>query len=338
MSALHEAIPWYSMDLTKTVLTSLRYYGMSRKGDKVMVAVSGGPDSVCLLHILNRIKDSLGIKLSVAHLDHGIRGSESRRDAGFVKRLAKKEGLPFFSKRIRSPGGRSGLSLEEALRAKRYEFLKRSCKKAHAHVLATAHTLDDQAETVLMRVLKGSSMKGLVGIHPVFYDGDLRIIRPLIQTEKQEILTYCADQRIGYRTDRTNRENRFLRNRIRNRIIPYLESVNPRLKRTLSQIADSLREDFAFIEAEKKKKSRMVRRGKGGASILLCDIVFQPKALQREIMREALMRSGANIKRLTFRHWKDIDTLIREKAKGKSMHVPGGLRIRKTRDRLIISK
>ncbi len=326
------------MDLTYKTLNTINHYGMLEKGDRVLVAVSGGPDSVCLVHVLKTLKNKLGITLFIAHLDHGVRGEESRRDAQFVKDLAKKMQVKSVSKKLAPKKAKSKLSPEEQLREKRYAFFKESCAKVGADIVATAHTLDDQAETVMMRIIKGASLKGVVGIHPVRFDGNVKFIRPLLEIEKKDIMKYLKEQRIPFRIDRTNLENRFLRNRIRQKILPYLAKVNPRIKRALFNLAENLREDYEFIEEEKKKRKNLIKSKKPLHYIELSDILLQPKALRKEIVREAFKFAGGNIKRLTFRHWKDVNNFIRTKKTGKFIDLPGGVKIRKTHDRLIFTK
>ena len=204
--------------------------------------------------------------------------------------------------------------------------------------MATAHTLDDQAETVMMRVIKGASLKGLVGIHPVRFEGRIKFIRPLLEVEKKEVIKYLRKKKIPFRIDRTNTEDRFLRNRVRNKILPYLAKVNPRLKRSLFNLSEHLREDYEFIEEEKNKRKNLIKSKKSLRYIGLADILLQPRALRKEIAREALKSAGGNIKKLTFRHWRDVDNFIRTKETGKSIDLPGGVKIKKTRDRLIFSK
>ena len=326
------------MDLAHKIRNSINRYEMLEKGERVLVAVSGGPDSVFLLYILNRIKDTLGIKLYVAHLDHSLRGRESQGDALFVKKLSDKLGIKVVRSKLSKRKSKSKLSLEEILREKRYEFFKKAARKLRVGTVATAHTLDDQAETVLMRLIKGASLKGVVGIHPVRIDKDIKFVRPLIETEKKDILKYLKEKKVPFRTDRTNLEDKFLRNRVRNKVLPYLAKINPRIKRSLFNVAESLREDFEFIEKEKRKTRRLIKTKKSDRHILLRDILLQPKALQKEIIREAMLSIGGNIKKLSFRHWKDIDLFVRRTEKGKSLDLPGRVRIRKTHDSLIFTR
>ncbi len=325
------------MQLRQQVINTINRYRMIERGDRVLVGVSGGPDSVFLLHILNGLKNTLGIKIYVAHLDHGVRPGQSRRDARFVKKLAKKLGLKAAFKELKPTNLKSKLSPEEALREKRYDFFEKTARKFRSGTVATAHTLDDQAETVMMRLIKGASLKGAVGIHPVRRGKKQKFVRPLFELEKKDILAFLKKEKIAFRLDRTNADERFLRNRVRRKVLPYLAKINPRIKRALFNLAESLREDFQFIEREKERRKKIIKSGKHFFYIELCDMLSQPRALRREIVREALRASGGNIKKLTYRHWKDIDDFIRVKQRGKSMDLPGGVRMVKARDRLLFA-
>ena len=326
------------MDITNNILNTIKYYGMLEKGDKVLTAVSGGSDSVFLLCALRRLKDKLGLKLWVAHMDHGIRGEESRKDAEFVRKLARSLDLKFVHKKLKPDAKKTKISLEEHLRAARYDFFKKAAKKTGANIVATAHTMDDQAETVLMRIVKGASLKGVVGIHPVRLEKKVKFIRPLIEIRKKDILGFLKKERIPYRIDRTNLDDKFLRNRVRNKLLPYLRKINPQVERSLCNLADSLREDFDFIEKEKKKKRALIKKRKRTYYIALSDILLQPKAIRREMIRDAMGLTGANIKKLTFRHWKDIDLFLRTKRTGKALDLPGSVKIERRADCLIFSK
>ena len=328
-------------NLIERVLKTIRSYDMLKSGDTVVAAVSGGPDSLFLLHALVSLKRKFGIKkIAVCNLDHGLRGEESRRDSKFVKRAAAGLGLEFIHKRINLSKAKSKkLSMEELARSVRYKFYKEAAGRAGATVIATGHTLDDQAETVLMRLVKGASLKGAVGILPVRREGEVSFIRPLLGLEKREIEEYLTRGRIGYRIDRTNLEDIYFRNVVRSEIIPFLERYNPRLKRVLSNFAEHLREDFEFIENEKSKARRFIRSGLNGrAEISLKDIVVQPKALQKEILRDSLDKAGGEVKKLTFRHWKDLENFIKYKRKGSSLDLPGAVRVTRTADNLIFNR
>ena len=326
------------MEITHQIIRTIDYYGMFKPGDTVLVCVSGGPDSVFLVHVLEKLKKKLGIKLYIAHMDHGIRGAQSRRDAEFVKKMAKKLGIKSISKKLNQKKTKSKFSLEERLREARYGFFKDAGKKVGTGIIATAHTLDDQAETVMMRIIKGATLKGMVGIHPVRRDKNIRFVRPLIEIEKKDIVEYLKKKKIRFKVDKTNLENKFLRNRIRNNVLPYLGKINPRIKRSLFNLAQSLREDFEFIDEEKRKRQSLIKGRKKYQHIMLRDILLQPKALQRELVREAIKATDTNVKKLTFRHWKSIDNLIRVKERGKAIDLPGNVRVRKDADRLSFIK
>lgn len=328
-------------NLIEQVLKTVRSYEMLDAGDSVLAAVSGGPDSVFLLHALKGLKNKLKLKkIVVCNLDHGLRADESKEDSAFVKKLAVQLGFEFIHKTIDLKKiARKGISTEEAAREERYKFFEEAAEKSGANVLATGHTLDDQAETVLMRFIKGTALKGIVGIAPVRKFGKLKVIRPLIELEKSEVLSYLDGAGITYRIDRTNAEPLYFRNVVRSDILPFLEKYNPKLKRSLFNLAEHLREDFDFIE-EAKSKIRGGRPGLGATrvEIRLKDIAVQPGALQKEILRDLLEDAGGEVKRLSFRHWKELEALIRQKTNGNSVDLPGGIRVTRLADRMVFAK
>jgi tRNA(Ile)-lysidine synthase len=277
-------------------------------------------------------------RLVVCNLDHGIRGKESGADSSFVNKLAEESDLGFIHKKINLPSGKpKGVSTEEAAREERYKFFMEAAKACGATVLATGHTLDDQAETVLMRIIKGASLKGMVGISPVRTQGPVKVVRPLFELEKKDIEAYLDERSVAYRIDSSNLEPVYFRNIVRNEILPYLEKHNPRLKRVLSNLAEHLREDFEFISDAKKNAVRSTHNAVRN-EIRLKDIAIQPKAIQKEILRDYLERSGGEIKRLSFRHWKELEHLITRKSKGSSVDLPGDIRITRTSASLVFGK
>ncbi|MFH0763474.1 MAG: tRNA lysidine(34) synthetase TilS [Candidatus Omnitrophota bacterium] len=326
--------------LIERVLKTIRNYEMLKPQETVLAAVSGGPDSVFMLHALNKLKKKLKIKkIAVCNLDHGIRDEESGVDSLFVKRIAGELELKFVHKKIDLKSSKpKEFSMEEAARDERYKFFKEAANAASATVVATGHTLDDQAETVLMRLIKGSSLKGIVGISPARNWEGLRIIRPLAELEKTEILRYLHDAGILYRIDKTNTEDKYFRNVVRRDVVPFLEKYNPRLKRSLFNLAEHLREDLEFITAE-KSKAEIVKTGSTGKKVEvdLKDIIIQPRAIQKEILRDMLDKSGGLVKKLSFRHWKEMEALVRRKGKGSSVHLPGGVRVVRTDKTLTFS-
>ncbi|MCX5686007.1 MAG: tRNA lysidine(34) synthetase TilS [Candidatus Omnitrophica bacterium] len=327
--------------LIERALKTIRNYEMLKPGETILAAVSGGPDSVFMLHALNKLKRKLKIReITVCNLDHGIRDEESEEDSLFVKGIARELGLKFVHKRIGLKDSKpKEFSMEEAARDERYKFFKEAARIASATVVATGHTLDDQAETMLMRFIKGSSLKGIVGISPARNWEGLRIIRPLAELEKIEILRCLHDAGIPYRIDRTNLEDKYFRNVVRREVVPFLEKYNPRLKRSLFSLAEHLREDLEFITTE-KSKAGIARTGltEKTAEVDLKDIIIQPRAIQKEILRDMLDKSGGLVKKLSFRHWKEMEALVRRKGKGSSVHLPGGVRVTRTDKALTFSR
>jgi len=226
-------------------------HGMFSRDDTVLVAVSGGPDSVCLLDALV----SLGCSVEVAHLDHRTRAGDSRLDAEFVRDMAQRLGLPFHleSRPVEDEARGSGQSFEAYARHVRYEFLRRTAQARNCHVVATGHNADDVAETVLMRLVRGASPSGLAGIPPVGEYNGARIIRPLIECRRSHILDYLKERNIPFRTDSTNTDTRYLRNRVRHELLPLLETYNSNVRDALLRLADLQRQDAAFLDAHAAK-------------------------------------------------------------------------------------
>ena len=325
------------INLTERVLKTIRNYEMLKPGDTILIAVSGGPDSIFLLQALVNLKTKLKLnKLVVCNLDHGIRGKESSADSSFVKKITEDSNLGFIHKKIDLSKKRSkDLSTEEIAREERYKFFNDAAGAVKAGVIATGHTLDDQAETILMRIIKGASLKGIIGISPVRQEGSLKIIRPLFELEKAEIERYLDERGVEYRIDSTNAEPIYFRNVIRRDIIPFLEKYNPRVKRALCSLAEHLREDFEFINEAKSAVGHFAHSAGASLEIKLKDLAIQPKALQKEIVRDALDKIGGEVKRLNFRHWKEMEQFIKHKRKGSSIDLPGDIRVTRTASSLV---
>lgn len=316
----------------KRVKDTIKHYEMLEKGDRVLVAVSGGADSVCLLKVLYDMRRRMGIELVVGNLDHSLRGAESAEESRFVKRLAKEMALECVHKKINVKAcSKRGISTEEKAREKRYAFFEKAAKDKKCNVIATGHTIDDQAETVLMRVVYGSSFKGLTGIPPVREDGAFKIVRPLIRTERKDLDDFLKKMKMAHIEDSSNQDQRFVRNRIRHQLLPFLEGYNPKVKRTLTNLADTLREDLVFMEQQKngiiEKKMRP-----GATSVKIKDIMLQPKTVRKEMLKDLFREAGGNVKKLTYRHWMDMDRFVRASGGKCVLDLPGNIRIDKKND------
>ena len=286
--------------MRERVLHYIREYGLLRAGDRVAVAVSGGADSVALLRVLLELRTELGIVLFVAHFDHQLRGAESDADEQFVAELAQQHDLPFFAGRanVREHAVAGKLSLEHAARDLRYSWLLKLAQDDHFEAIATAHTFDDQAETVLMKFLRGAGTKGLAGIHPVLWRDAIRIIRPLLETQRTEVEQYLASIGQPWREDESNRDPRFARNRIRHELLPLLErDYNPNLRELLNQAAEvALAEEDYW---QRKAESFLVPSNTSPGRIRLCDnlshadgLLAESLALQRRVLKSLLERHG----------------------------------------------
>lgn len=241
------------MNLIERVRQTIKRYKMFDFGDKVVIVVSGGPDSVCLLYILYSLKDELGLSLHIAHLDHMLR-KNSYQDLLFVKDLAKKLNLVITTEKIDIPKLAKKGSIEEIARQIRFDFLFRVAKDIGATKIALGHNKDDQAETVFLRILRGTGLYGLQGILPKRKLVGFTVVRPLIEIERKEIERYLEKKGIKARCDITNIQDLYFRNKIRNRLLPLLEKeYNPKIKDILFNMAESIGSDYEFLESESRK-------------------------------------------------------------------------------------
>jgi tRNA(Ile)-lysidine synthase len=270
------------------VLRYIRERGLMRAGDRVGVAVSGGADSVALLRVLLELRAELGIVLAVAHFNHQLRGDDSEADEAFVANLAREHELEFFAGRadVRQHALAAKVSLEAAGRELRYEWFGRLAAKQRFDCIATAHTLDDQAETVLMKFLRGAGTRGLAGIYPeLFLDAQkkIRIVRPLLCTTRDQVEACLGSVGQSWREDESNLDHRFARNRLRQELLPLLErEYNPNLRQVLSDAAELWRaeEEYwqALVEREMEARTR-------SQQINLDRFEGLPLALQRRLLR-----------------------------------------------------
>ena len=229
------------------------------------------------------------------------------------------------------------MSTEETAREKRYSFLLKAARDNGCGVIATGHTMDDQAETVMIRIIAGSSLAGLTGIPPVRYERGVKIVRPLIRVSREEALLFLEKSGEGYVTDSSNLDKRFLRNSVRLEVLPFLERYNPKIMRSLVNLSDTLREDLELVSKKRKEALKGGVRGRV-ASVKLMDMMMQPKAIRKGIFKELFQRAGGNVKKLTYRHWTDMDYFLRAAEKGKSLDFPGDIRVKKIGDEIVFGK
>jgi len=303
----------------------------------VLAAVSGGCDSIALLDLLARYAASRNLRLSVAHLDHGLRRG-SRSDRLFVERVARTLGLPCQSERVATADlRRRDESLEEAARRLRLGFLRRAAREAGCKRIATGHNLDDQAETILMRLVRGAGATALTGMA---LEGPGPFVRPLLGLTREDLSSYLSRRGVAYREDPTNRDLRFDRNRVRLRVLPFLrEHLNPRAARHLVKAAERLREDAVFLdEMAERRLARIAGSDSAGVVTLeAAKLAGQPAPVAKRMARLLLHRAGVDPRRVATRH---VDALLdlASGGSGRSLDLPGRVQARRVRKRLVLEK
>ena len=293
------------MDLLSRFKQSLNAQKLFRPRERVFVACSGGPDSTALYFLLKASAPELKIKLGLLHFNHKLRGRASDRDELFVKKLARREKVPFVCGKsaLRKKEGEKK-SIEEAARHERYAFFQ----KCRVKKIVTAHTQDDQAETILMRVLQGTGPQGLGGIRRVMKMGQLQAVRPLLDFSKQEVLEFLKKNRIPFCKDQTNNSPKFLRNRIRAQLLPMLaREFNPRVKEALARIPAILEEENQLLETLKAEAWKKCFKNKSGQSLELKRKIFQkhPDYLRFWVLDGAL-KSLNPASGMSFEAWQRI--------------------------------
>jgi tRNA(Ile)-lysidine synthase len=303
-----------AVSLLDAVRTAVRRYGLLRKGDVVLAAVSGGADSVALLAALHELRGELGIELRAAHLDHGLRGAESTADREFVEALARDLAVPLTVEATQLPPG----NVEAQARRARYDFLARAAASAGATKIATAHTVDDQAETVLLRLVRGAGRRGLGGIRP--RRGS--IIRPLLLCDRVQVRHFLAARGLAWRRDRSNFDYALARTRARFGYLPALaRELNPRLARALARLADVLREEDVLLDGI----AATVPRVGDGVDLDVLRALEAPIA--RRVIRRWWRRAGS-ARRLALGHVEAVLELAARARGGGRVRVPGGWVVR----------
>lgn len=317
------------MDLLTKVKDFLYNGKIIRQNEQILVACSGGPDSLALLHILYNISDELGIKLAVAHVNHMLRGQQAQADAEFVGKFSQQLGLSSYITAIdvHTYAQDNGKSLEEAARIVRYAFLQQTAEKLGGAKIAVGHHRDDQAETLLQNLLRGSGSRGLRAMQPVTGN----IIRPLLWVARQEIEQYCLIHSLNPRMDYSNLDENFTRNRIRLKLIPWLEqNFNENIKQGLARTANIISDEYDFLLSQTYKAWYQVARQKNNIIELDCEQVSKLHiAVQREIFRLAIEKIQDHIRGISFYH---VEKLIKQNNGGKVgsiLELPGGLIARK---------
>jgi tRNA(Ile)-lysidine synthase len=344
------------MPLLEQVKETIERYRMLGSGDAVVVGVSGGPDSLCLLHLLLRLRDEYDLSLHIAHLNHCLRGAEADSDAAFVAQLAQEWDLPATveSRDVAAMAKERRLAIEEAARQARYAFLARTARQVGAQRIAVGHNADDQAETILMHWLRGAGLAGLRGMQPVSKLEEMRLgeeekpvgqkrvdlllIRPLLETPRAAIEAYCATHELRPRFDRSNLDTTYYRNRLRHELLPFLETFNPRIREVILRSASIFTADYAYLREQASQAWT-------GVTVAECPdaIAFDlqtwralPLSLQRSTMREAIHRLRRSLRNINWVHVENALEILQAGTTGMTATLPRGLEARLGYDRLIV--
>ena len=297
--------------MKQKVLETIKKYNLIQNGDRLVLGVSGGPDSISMLDILNEIRvdktNNLDFNIVVAHINHMIR-EEAVEDQEFVKNFCNKIGVDFYSKSIdiQKIANNNKIGTEEAGRNARYEFFNEILEKTNSNKIAIAHNKNDKTETIIMNILRGSGIAGLKGIEPI---KNKKIIRPLIECERYEIENYCKEKNIKARIDKTNFENVYTRNKIRNVIIPYIKKeFNPNIVQTIDRLSELVKEEDEYLEklVEQKYKDMILEENPRELVMDLKKFNKEEKVIKSRILLYTIARLLGSTKGIEKIHIEDV--------------------------------
>ena len=289
------------------VINTINKYNLIQSGDKLVLGVSGGPDSISMLNILNEIKQEWQFEIYVAHINHMIR-KEANDDEKYVQQYCEKNNIQCFVKRVNvhEIANIQKIGTEEAGRNIRYEFFEEVLQKVGANKIAIAHNKNDKIETIVMNLLRGSGLSGLKGIEPI---REQRIIRPLIECERQEIEQYCEQYKLEPRIDKTNFENDYTRNKIRNIVIPYIKSeFNPNIIETMERLSQVATEESNYIEIQVEKiyQKLLIERSQNQIILKLKEFNQQEKVIKNRLILLVVKELMGSTQRIEKVHIEDI--------------------------------
>ncbi len=331
----------------KTLAEQIAEEDLFRRDETMVVAVSGGSDSMALLHALCALNDEaeFSLKLHVAHLNHQLRGTEAEKDAAFVQAAADSLGLSstIECREVAAAASEAGKSVEEFSRQQRYLFLERTCIKVGATAVAVAHHADDDAETILHRVLRGTGIRGLAGIprrRTISPFSDVVIVRPFLRFTKKQLHAFLGDHGIPHRDDRTNEQNEPMRNRIRNIILPLVEEqANPQVREALLRLGEQAKwiGEYLAQTAQRTFETLIVSRTDQQLILNVTSLVRKNRIIQTELVRRSIESFEIGQQEIGFAHLKAILDLLSDPGSGKQLHLPGGMSVSKVYDRLVFS-
>jgi len=333
--------------LEQLILEYIKKNNLISENDKVLVAVSGGPDSMCLLNILYNLKDNLKIELFVAHVNHLIR-SDAKEDAKYVEEFCKTKNIPFFLKEcnVLEEAKTERIGVEEAGRKVRYSFFQEISEKNNINKIAIGHNKNDLAETLIMNILRGSGPQGLKSITCISNDNlcknkKISYIRPLLETDREKIEGYCKDNYLEPRIDSTNLDNNYTRNRIRNVVIPYIKKeFNPNIVETLVRLSEIVTEEQNYIEQEVDKQYNIVLEKELNNSIIISGKRFSALniAIKRKLILYIVKKLFGTTKQIEKKHIEDVIKLIDKNIGNKYLMVNKNLKVSIKKGIVLIEK
>jgi tRNA(Ile)-lysidine synthetase-like protein len=347
-------------DLIHTVRQTIEHHNLLPRSGTVVVGVSGGPDSLCLLHVLRALAPEYDASLHVAHLNHQLRDSDSDQDAAFVEQLAREWNLPatIAARDVSAHAEREHIAIEEAARQMRYDFLAEVAHQVGNNTIAVAHHADDQAESVLMHIIRGSGLAGLRGMRPKSELGDLRLaveiqksdsdlrspnsvlwlIRPLLYVTRTDIEAYCAEHDLHPRFDLSNLDQTYFRNWLRHTVLPLLAEHNPGVRDVLCRTAEVAVADYDLVHGEMERAwARVVRASDDAMVFSLADWRALPLALKRATVREAIHRLRRNLRNINFIHVERAVKMAERGSTGDRATLTEGLLLSVAYDSFIIA-
>jgi len=323
-------------NLLKKVRDTITSHNMLRYGDRVVVGVSAGPDSVCLLHVLHQFRDELKLNLHALYIDHGLRPDETPAEIEFCKKMCEGSSVRFIVKAIDVTTYAKGCNLnkQDAARELRYRAFEEAAFEIKADKIALGHNADDQIETFFMRIFRGSGPKGLSGIPPVRG----KIIRPLIEVERWEIEKFLEEDRVNYIVDSSNLKEDYLRNKIRLSFLPEVKKINPDIIETMSRTMEIFREEEKFFDilVTKTLMKLISRKTAAHIELFLSPMESMEKVILRRVLRRAIDETKG-LRGIGFAHIEDIMDLIRQGRHGDRLYLPKGLRAIKNYATLVMT-
>ncbi len=310
--------------MEETFKNTLKKYSLLEKKDKVILGVSGGPDSVAMLYQFFQIKKDYRLQLVCAHLNHSLR-PEADKEEEFIRKVCAKLEVKFISEKKDVGSFFDGDSLEQTARNLRLDFFSKVSRQTKIKKIALAHHKDDLAETVLMRLVRGTGLSGLRGFLPKAKVNNLTIIRPLIEVRKKEIIKWLESEKISYCIDKSNFEDKFFRNRVRLKLLPLLEELNPNIVNNIYNLASNVSRDYDFIYTFSHSKFLTLKRKKAGNSLCLDlkGLKELPPAIFNNVIRIAIERLKGNTRRLEAKHLNEVKDLVFTRPWGSIVDLPG---------------